>query len=485
MPSGAERFYHDVSLRGPVPDRLLLRVEGGATPDEAAANRLALVAAAHARAFFARKAASFAYAQSFAWLDALGAREDARHVAGALFEAWFREHGRYDARAWAPTLAAARTEHMLRHAPLLLEGRDAPQRERVFGTLIRQARHLARAARKNQNLEARRVPRLVTLARAALGTLALPLAGEQERQVKPPLEAALTATARGRLPDALADTAVATEAARALFALAQGYAARGLTPPAGLSDALGVLRLLLGGLEVAPGAGLAVLPGGAEGDRAVLGALSLLRRDEAAPLLERYGYAVMRAGGTSVHAALSGEAGGAFALSDGTDRLVTAAGTPRLSLRALDDVMRDWTQALARPAAAATLDADGLALVAATREDAPEGQGLTVRRRGPEGTHERRLFLEAGGAALIGEDTGWRAGLAYRFPLHPDVAARAAGAGRAVLTLPSGRAWRVETAHAALSVEDGIYSGGGAPRPASQLVLTAEREGVRWALRRS
>ena len=485
MPTGAERFYHDVSLRGPVPDRLLLRVEGDAAPDEAVAGRLVGIAEAHARAFFAREATSFAYAQSFAWLDALAGREDARHVAGALFEAWAQGHGRYDARAWAPPLAAARTEHMLRHAPLLLEGRDGPQRERVFGTLIRQARHLARAARKTQNLEARRTPRVVTFARAALGTLALPLASEQERQVKPPLEAALSALARGNLPDAFADPLAATEAARALFALSQGYAARGLTPPAGLPDALAVLRLLLGGLEVAPGAGLAVLPGGAEGEPRVLGPLSLLRRDEAAPLLERYGYAVARGGETSVHAALTDAAAGAFALSDGAERIVTAAGMPSPALRALDETMREWAQALGRPAATAGLDADDLIAVSAETEDASEGRVMTVTRRGPEGQHQRRLFLEAGGATLIGEDAAWRGGLTYRFPLHPGVTARAAGAGRAVLTLPGGRSWRVETAHGRLEVEDGIYSGGGVPVPTRQLVLTAEREGVRWALRRT
>ena len=485
MATGAERFYHDVSLRGPVPDRLLLRVGAAAGEDADLAERLVGVASSSADGFFARGGPAYGYAQSFAWLDALAHRADGRHVAGALFGAWAAANGRYDARAWAPPLAAARTEHMLRHAPLLLEGRDAPQRERVFGTLIRQARHLARAARKNQGLEGPGAPRVLTLARAALGTLALPLAGEQERHVKPPLAAALDALAQGRLPDALADPATVQDTARALYALSQGYAARGLTPPQGLPDSLAVLRLFLGALQVAPTTGLAVVPGGGEGDRSVLDALSLLDRPEAAPLLARYGFAALREDETHAIVSLDGETAGAFTLSQGAERIVTAAGAPGRALRALDPSMREWADALNGPAASATLDARGLTAVSWDDEADAAGRVVSVVRRGAEGQHARRLFIEAGGAAVIGEDEAWAPGLAYRFPLHPDVTARPAGAGRAVLTLPSGRIWRFETAHAHLSLEEGIYSGGGAPRAAVQILLITEREGVRWALRRT
>ena len=487
MPTGAERFYHDVSLRGPVPDRLLLRLPdhadgpGGAVPGSAAlADRIADLAREHARAFFAREAVSFAYAQSFAWLDPLARREDGRHVVAALWAAWAADHGRYGARAWAPSLSAARTEHMLRHAPLLLEGRDGPAREGVFGTLIRQTRHLARAARKGQLPE----PRVLLTARAAIGTLALPLAAEQERQVKAPLTSALQQIAGGRMPDGLGDPTTAIELGRTLHALQHAYAVRGLTPPPGLPDALAVLRLLLGALRVAPGAGLAVLPGGTEGPPNVIDALSPLDRPEAAPLLAAYGLAALRAGGTSVH--VTGEAGpgGAFCLSDGAARLVTAAGAPGPGLRAVDPAQRDWSEALGTPAAAATLDADGFGAALMEREDDAEGSVVTLTRQGPCGTHTRRLFLRADGGALIGEDSAFAPDLTYRFPLHPDVTARPAGQERVILTLPSGRSWRVETAQAELRVEEGIYSGGGVPRRTEQLVLTAAREGVRWAIRR-
>lgn len=483
MPTGAERFYHDVSLRGPVPDRLLLRLPDHAdeTAAEAAlADRVADLARAHARAFFAREAASFAYAQSFAWLDALAHREDGRHVAAALWEAWVRDHGRYGARAWAPALAAARTEHMLRHAPLLLEGRDGPAREGLFGTLIRQIRHLARAARKGQFPE----PRVLLAARAAIGTLALPLAAEPERQVKAPLTAALSQLGGGRLPDGLGDTALAIETGRTLHALQHAYAVRGLTPPGSLPDALAVLRLLLGGLRIAPGAGLAVLPGGVEGVPGIIDAIAPLDRAEADAVLSAYGLAVLRANGTSVHVTGEAGAGGAFCLSDGPARLVTAAGAPSAGLRAVDPALRDWGNALAAPAAAATLDADRLGAATLEREDDAEGSVITLSRDGPAGTHTRRLFLRADGTALIGEDSAWAAGLTYRFPLHPDIAARRAGSDRAVLTLPSGRSWRIETAQAELRIEEGVYSGGGVPRRAEQLVLTAGREGTRWAIRR-
>nr|WP_246408346.1 heparinase II/III family protein [Parvularcula dongshanensis] len=211
-------------------------------------------------------------------------------------------------------------------------------------------------------------------------------------------------------------------------------------------------------------------------------------RGEADAVLEHYGYARAGAQGTLLHVdlgRLSSDAGaGAFALTDGPDRLITAAGAPSPALAAIDPALSTWREALLRPAAAATLDAAGHGAAALDREDSRAGTLLAMVRSGAEGGHKRRLFLEADGAALLGEDQARMPGAVYRFPLHPGVEARGGTEGRATLVLRSGRSWRFESAAAKLTIEDGVYAGAGTPRPSRQLVLTAEREGVRWALRR-
>ena len=478
MGSG-ERFYHDVSLRGPVPDRLLVRLGDPRSPDPDLARRLGEVAKSHARDFFAAGSAGFAYAQSFAWLGPLSHDEDGRHVAGALFEAWLEGHGRYAPRAWSPVLAAQRTEAMLAHAPLLLEGRDAPMREQVFGTLIRQVRHLAKSAKR-----APAEGRLAASAGLMAGALALPGAGDQERAGKSALEAALGAFANGQLPDGLRRPGKALRLSRSLLSVRDAYRQRGLTPPPSLGEALNVLRLLLGGLALPEGDALAVLPDGKVGDPGVLGALSLLRRPAGDRLLSRYGYARLSGGAAAVHVDLEGAASGAFALSDGPERVVTAAGAPGVGLRAVSLRMRDWTEALSLPAAAATLDAVGFEPARISRGDADEGASVSLVRRGPDGTHERQLFLGRNGDALLGEDEVGRGGAVYRFPLAPGTEVRLLDGRRALLVLPGGRSWRFETAHAELAAHDGVFAGGGAPRPTRQLVVTAEKPGLRWAFRR-
>ena len=156
-----------------------------------------------------------------------------------------------------------------------------------------------------------------------------------------------------------------------------------------------------------------------------------------------------------------------------------------MGLRAVSARMRDWTEALALPAAAATLDATGYEGGKATRRGADEGATVALHRRGPGGPHERQLFLARAGDALLGEDEVAEGGATYRFPLGPDVEVRPQEGTRALLVLPSGRSWRFETAQAELTVEDGIFAGGGEPKKTRQLVVTAGKPGLRWAFRRA
>jgi uncharacterized heparinase superfamily protein len=110
--------------------------------------------------------------------------------------------------------------------------------------------------------------------------------------------------------------------------------------------------------------------------------------------------------------------------------------------------------------------------------------------------HQRRLFLDADGEDLRGEDmlqvkTGRDEPprFAIRFHLHPRVQVALNQQGGALLRLPSGQGWRFRSAGALLELADSIYLGRrGEMRRSQQLVLRGEAQGsetiVKWALQR-
>jgi uncharacterized heparinase superfamily protein len=109
-------------------------------------------------------------------------------------------------------------------------------------------------------------------------------------------------------------------------------------------------------------------------------------------------------------------------------------------------------------------------------------------------THHRRLFLDATGDDLRGEERleGGGKGLSFalRFHLHPQVqASLAQGGGAALLRLPRGGGWRRRARGAELSLESSVYlPEAGPPRRTLQLVLSGETGAgstqVQWALQR-
>lgn len=123
-------------------------------------------------------------------------------------------------------------------------------------------------------------------------------------------------------------------------------------------------------------------------------------------------------------------------------------------------------------------------------------------------SHERRLYLNATGDDLRGEDALVALegdpvpAFAIRFHLHPQVkASLAQGGGAVLLSLPKGGGWRFRAQGAALTVEPSIYLGqdghirrsqqivlshGGAPGIPSDSMADPEADPVKvkWALRR-
>jgi uncharacterized heparinase superfamily protein len=116
--------------------------------------------------------------------------------------------------------------------------------------------------------------------------------------------------------------------------------------------------------------------------------------------------------------------------------------------------------------------------------------------------HRRRLFLDAAGDDLRGEDTLVRSGgaarpahgFAIRFHLHPSVQASLVQNGAAaLLRLPSGAGWRLRAQGGTLSLAESIYLGhAGETRRSEQVVVSGalladtaeEAASVKWALQR-
>lgn len=108
--------------------------------------------------------------------------------------------------------------------------------------------------------------------------------------------------------------------------------------------------------------------------------------------------------------------------------------------------------------------------------------------------HHRRLYLDAAGDDIRGEDRlvghAEARPFAIRFHLHPGVHASLTGDGKAVLLrLDGGAGYRFRAAGATMTLEESLYLGQGpVPRRTEQIVLSGvtepEQTTVKWALRK-
>jgi uncharacterized heparinase superfamily protein len=194
---------------------------------------------------------------------------------------------------------------------------------------------------------------------------------------------------------------------------------------------------------------------------------------------------------------------GSFEMSVGRERFIVNCGAyPGVG---------PWRAALAATAAHSTLtvaDTNQIELlpgggvrrkpptVESSREDAAEGSLVEINHNGYANlglSHHRRLFLTDSGENLRGEDrlngtTPQR--FAIRFHFHPDVQVSLTESGRAaLLRLGDGTGWRFHSDADAIALDDSVFFGSGAPRRSNVLVISGQTEGkaeavVRWAFRR-
>jgi uncharacterized heparinase superfamily protein len=462
-----------------------------------------------------------AAAHGFDWLRDLRAvsGDDGRRCARALIDAWIEEHGQWNAVAWTPAALGRRISNWIGLHDFYCASADDEFRARVFDSLGRQTRHLARI------LPGGAVGPDLIVALKGLVYSAVCLRGKN-REAEEPLKALVRELHLQILPDGghvercptvqaevlrhLIDVRAVLRAARAETPEALQYAIDRMTP---------ALRFFRHG-----DGGSALFNSAREGDAALLEAIVAQADSRGRPLKSatHTGFERLIAGRTLVLMDVGAPAppgadvdayAGVLSLeaSVGKERLIVNCGAHPSRVGA-------WRQALAATAAHSTvtvgdtnssevlpdgglgrrptlatcerqeLDA-GAVLVVATHDGYAQNFGLL---------HRRRIYLADSGEDLRGEDTlepvlGSRPPpqpFAVRFHLHPNVTATMNEAGDAVLLkLPVGGVWRLHARGGAAAIQDSIYLGHGEdPRPTRQVVVTgrtgAEPVTVKWALRR-
>jgi uncharacterized heparinase superfamily protein len=445
----------------------------------------------------------------FTWLThAIAAGEEGIAAARGLVRSWIEHNHAWHRLTWRADVLADRLVAWIAHFDELVTA-DEELRRMLLGSIIRQARHLARVAAWEAIGEAR-LKALKGLVFAAIAV------GLPERR----LERALGALERELPTQVHADgghisrsPAVQASLLRDLVDLRTALRAARLPLPEGLQDAIDRMAPLLRFFRHGDGR-LAQFNGAAEEPGAALDLL--LARSEAkgrSPLVAPHtGFQRLQGGKTLVLADCGAPVSGrlsqagtlSFEMSHGRERLIVNCGTYR-------GPSQEWRRAARNTAAHSTLvvadtnsaeiRADGTLgrrplAVTCTREEEQVGQCLTLSHDGYRSrfglVHHRRLFLSAEGDDLRGEDRleGMPGAIfAVRFHLHPTVQASLIQDGTAVLLrLPSGIGWRFRAGGAQLALTDSVYLGAGEMRKSQQLVLSGQvaTQGatVLWAVRR-
>ncbi|HEY0834155.1 MAG TPA: heparinase II/III family protein [Azospirillum sp.] len=464
-----------------------------------------------------------------AWVDALHGFEwmrdlrtaggdAARRRARALVLSWLERNGTWNARTWAPDVLGARISTWIGLHDFFCASADDEFRARVFDSLARQTRHLARVTPGTLEGAA-----LLTAVKGLLyGGLCLP---GSERAVGDALRMLERELPRQILPDGghvERSPSVQMQVLRHLIDIrAVLRAARADTPEA-LQHAIDRMTPALRFFRHGDG-GLALFNGGHEEEPGFVDTVLAQADARGRPLKSapHTGFERLIAGrtlvlmdtGTPPPPGLDARAhAGTLSLevSVGKERLIVNCGSHASSSgpwrTALAASAAHSTAVLAETNSAEVLEEGGLGRrpshVGCERQEV-EGAVLVVAThngyaRGFGYLHRRRVYLAENGEDLRGEDTlepvlGANPSaqpFVLRFHLHPQVQASLIHNGQQVLLrLPSGAGWRLHAAGGLLDLSESIYVGNGdEPRRTMQVVVTGHADingaTVKWALRR-
>lgn len=459
--------------------------------------------------------------ESFSWLRHLGAIDrlvpagvaEVRERARALAETWIESHTVFAQPAWAPAIVGRRMMSWLTEGALLSDGADLIWRSKFFGSLAQQARFLNSAA----DLAPAGLPRLTALMGVLLSCLALGDAGPRRARAARLLTEELAAQIRSDGGHISRSPAVQAGLLADLLALRDAYHQSHTPAPRALEETirrmLAMLRLWHAGagrLAAFNGAGLeapeeilAILAAGAANSAVIASA-----RDT--------GFERLEAGETAIIADCGGEAPLAFAefTHNGAASFEFASGGASIVVNCGRSASSDGQARVFRTAAAhstlsfvgapakpATADALAQRLAPAAietrREDAQGGAFLEISRTIADHgrRHTRRLYLDAAGTDLRGEDKIEPAAGAdappaqyrLRFHLHPAVGAEMRE-GHVELRTAGGEAWQFRCRGGELALTESIFNGPKGALSAKQIVLRGEAGvepvAVGWAFRR-
>ena len=475
-------------------------------------------------------------AHGFGWLEHFRAADGdtARQAARKMTDGWLHRHGRAGGLPWRPPVVGDRIVAWCMSANLLTENAEMVYRTDLFRSLAAQGRYLRRTAVSEV------IPR--DRLRAALGVAYVGLCVEGEGGLLKPGMDGVLAAARAclakdggpysRNPSDLLDILrMLVQLREDLKAAGEGAMAGALAPL--IERAAPMLRMLRLG-----GGSLAMFHGGRE-EAAALVDLILVESGDTRPAPESApdtGYLRLSAGGIAAVLDAGSPAEGTYARSSHAAPLALsfASGAQRIIVNCGSGVHlgADWEGPCRASAAHSTLTVaerspcefqdrvntrfrrlGRVARIVDSQSQRDESGIWTLAAHDGYAArhgliHYRRLFLDADGGDLRGEDTltlakgGARVlersrakrkspdgpHFAIRFHLHPDVAV-SVEEGKAIITLADGETWQMMQSGGKLAIEDSVYIPGPvAPLPTKQIVIESalrDSEGqVRWALKK-
>ncbi|MEX1036941.1 MAG: heparinase II/III family protein [Sneathiella sp.] len=453
----------------------------------------------------------------FAWLRDFVANgsEAAKRHARALIISWIAEFDSYRPYIWDEDVLSRRLIAWFCHNRFLLEAEESEFNYKFLRSLRRQYIHLSRLTKSKAQGEDR-----VSSWQALLyGALSFPDMGKQCAKILTSLEAEL-----GRV--VLADGChISRNPERHLTLLGDLIGIRNTLMsanemvPVAINNAIDRLAPAIRFFQHGDG-GLALFNGGLQLPDGICDNLLALSDATGRPphRFPQGGFERLKAG-RALLILESGEGGRdsqiqrdagllSFEFSYGRERLIVNCGAVR-------DPDSAWGKALAATAAYSTLGFDNINAVFPPRDTTGESRGHVTRNE-DEGNiwldlesngyrdtvgvlHRRRLYLDASGQALRGEDQiipermppSGRSHFSLRFHLHPDLSISRSASGKNILIrTPSGAGWKFLTAAPRLALEESVYcSEPGERRHNQQIVINGQLIDqepilIKWALTR-
>lgn len=442
----------------------------------------------------------------------------ARRRARALVLSWLDNYGTWDELGWEPSVLGTRVANWIALHDFFCASADDDFRIRVFDSLARQTRHLARIL--PGRLDGAEL--LTAIRGLVFGCLCLPGRSRYLIDALRLLERELPRQIMAdgghieRNPSALLTVL------RQLIDLRTALRTGRVEVPEVLQHAIDRMTPALRFFRHGDG-GLALFNGGREEDPALIDSVLALADARGRPLKSapHTGFERLIAGRTLVlmdtgvppapGADTRAHAGTlSIEMSVGKERLIVNCGAHPGGIGA-------WHKALAATAAHSTLvmaetnssevlEDGGLGRrpthVGCERQET-EGAALVVgSHNGYAGAfgflHRRRVYLTGNGEDLRGEDMiepvlgaePKPQPFVVRFHLHPSVQASPAVNGDCIeLRLPGSLCWRLRASGGVLGIAESIYFGtGDEPQRASQVTITAtaghDGASIKWALRR-